>query len=148
MVCHQYLDAMGLRGGNAGVGSNAVIDRQNQVGTLLYGNVHQLRRQAIAKIKAVGHQIIDLLQPHHAQGTNGHGSAGCAIGVKIPHHKHPLLLLHRIYQQHQRGIQPFHGVIRQQRFQRQLQFVVTGHTTSCINTLQGGRNTTELPFGR
>ena len=46
--------------GHAVDAGDAVIDGDDQVGLALCGEIDDLRRQAVAVVKAVGHQIVDL----------------------------------------------------------------------------------------
>ena len=62
----------------------AIVYCDDQLRMTLGCNFYNLGRQAIAKLKTVGYQVIDALYTHSFQCTHHQSCTCCAIHIKIP----------------------------------------------------------------
>ncbi len=69
--------------GHLGMTGDAVVDGDDQPGLRFRREVHDLRRQTIAILKAIGHQEVDVLEAEASHLTHHQRRAGSAVGVEI-----------------------------------------------------------------
>ena len=86
---------------------NAVIDRQQQIGATRGGQLHDLRRQAVTVLEAVGHQKVNACAKH-AKAAHTQSGGRCTIGIVITDDQDALLARNRICQPDRGGFNVFH----------------------------------------
>ena len=140
MIGNQHLHAERPGGQDSVVTGNAVIHRDQQIRALLGSDGDDLRGQAIAMHKAVGHHITHLRCAQGAQGPHRQGATGRPVGVKIGDDHDPLPLP-------ESGIQQVHRLRdvperrrRSQPAQRPIKFRRSADATGRINPLQQRRH--------
>ena len=82
VIGDDHLAAARLRRRHAGVRSDAVIHRDDQVRRRLQG-LHQRRRQPVTMPHAMRHRETDLRRAQHAQSAHGERGAARAVAIEI-----------------------------------------------------------------
>ena len=83
VIGDQHADAQSLGGGDPRMTRDTVVYRDNQIRLPLGGQCHDLRRQTVAKLEAIGHQKRDLPESHFTQYRDRQCRAGGAICIEI-----------------------------------------------------------------
>ena len=102
VIGDQRADAQRAGARHAFDARDAVVHRDEQVRLALSSQIDQLRRQAIAQLEAVGHEIVDV-GAEKAQRAHADRAGGGAVGVVVGDDQEPLTGLDRIGEQH-RGL--------------------------------------------
>ena len=91
VVGHHHFDAAPVGFGHAVDAGDAVVDGDDDVRFLFpCGQFDDLRRQAVAVFKAIGHDEIDACA-HGAQAAQRHGAGGGAVAIVVGHNDHALI---------------------------------------------------------
>ncbi|MNR25678.1 hypothetical protein D3C85_1428420 [compost metagenome] len=88
----------------------------------LQGHRDDFRRQAVAVLETVRHQIIDVGSPQQAQTQQADRAGRRTIGVEIANDQNPLALLQGRHQQVHRRLDAFELLVRDQARQALVQF--------------------------
>ena len=103
MIGDQYFDAAGARRGYAVDAGDSIVDGDDHRRLALRGERDNLRREAVAKLEAVGHEVIDA-RPHRPQAPHADRAGSGAIGVVISDDEQRLVLLDRASQPRRRSV--------------------------------------------
>ncbi len=106
-------DAECLRASHPLDACDAVVYRHDQIGRARVREVHQFRRQAVAELEAIGHEVIDR-RAELAQRAHADRAGGCSVGVVIGDDQDPLSLLDRVGEQRRSARRMQQPVGRQQ----------------------------------
>ena len=82
MVGDERGDAEALRARHTFDAPDAVVHGDEEVGLALRRELHQFRREPVAELEAVGHQVLDVAA-ERAQRANADGARGGAVGVVV-----------------------------------------------------------------
>ena len=130
VVGDQHVDAEFGRTRDAIDAGDAVVDRDQQVRLALRGEFDDLRRQPVAVLEAVGHQIIDfgLCAPRqHAQSAQTDRGGSGAIAVIVGDDQQSRIRFERVGEQHRRFRDMRQFGRCDEALQRQLQLGVAGN---------------------
>ncbi len=95
MVGHQHAHAEPVRLGDAVHRRDAVVDRDEEPRRALRRLADDLRREAVAVLEAIRHEVIDA-GPHRAQRPHPHCARRRAVGVVVAHDEDALLARDRV----------------------------------------------------
>ncbi len=123
MIGDEHLDAALLRRRHAVDAGDAVVHGDDQVRLPPGGDGDDLRRQAVAVLEAVGHDVVDMLGAHQAQCPHRQGAAGGAVAVEVGHDHDAPLGAQALMEQLDRRIDALEGVNPGQAVQRALQLI-------------------------
>ncbi len=127
VVGDQHAHAGGPGGGHAVDAGDAIIHGDDQVrGQGLPGQLDDRRRQAVAVLEAVGHQVIRAPEAQAGQPAHHQRGGGGAVGVVVAHHADAPVLFAGLLQQVHRGAQAVETVRVRQAAQAQLQLLFPG----------------------
>jgi hypothetical protein len=87
MVGNQHPDAERMGGFYAFNAGHPVIHRNQQIRLLAGGNCDNLRGQAVAVNKAIGHHIVHLCRAQRPQRPRRQRTTGGAVGIEISHNR-------------------------------------------------------------
>ena len=120
MIGDQDIDAECVGGGDPVHARNAVVHRDQQVRLALCGQRHDLRRQAIAVLEAIGHDEIDV-GAHRGESPHAHCTRGGPIRIVIGDDQYAFLLGDRRRESLRRRLDAFHRCERRQRIERMIE---------------------------
>jgi hypothetical protein len=132
VVGHQHLYTFSVRHIDARVGRDAVIHGQDQLGTARRRLLHHFGAQAVAVLKAIGHQIVDGTATHTAQRQHRQGGTGGTISVEIPHHHDATMIGQCLLQDPHGGINAVQLLPGQHAFDAALQLLLRLHAAQRV----------------
>ena len=138
VVGDQDLQAQGARPRHTLHAGNAVVHRDQHVGTLGFDALGNRRGQAVAIHHPVGHHKVHPLGAQHAQTAQGHGAGGGPIAVVIGHDAQGGLARNGIGQQHGGLLNAFEVLQRQQVRQVGVEVLRPMHATGREQARQQG----------
>ena len=121
MVRHDHVHAGVLRQRHAGHARDAIIDGDDDRWRPRHGDGGEFRRQAVAMLEAIRHEVIHAARAQGAQEGDSKGGAGGAIGVEVPHHQHRLVFHHGARQALRRRVDAIQGIRSFQAPQREVE---------------------------
>ena len=136
VVSHQNLDPLGLSRCDPGNRGHPVIHRHDQLGTALLGLFNHFRAQAIAVIKPVRYQVIDIAAAQHSQRQDRQRRTGRPVGIEVTDNDDPAVIRQCRDQQPDRRLDAIELVKTQQPPGTSLKVRVTGQPATGINTFQ------------
>ncbi len=101
--------------------------------------INHFRTEAIAILKAVRHQVRDVIAPHRSQAEHAQRGTGGTIGVEIPHHDDARPFAKGVIQQLRGRIDATQLLPGQHAFYASLKVVCRLHATAGIQSTQQGR---------
>lgn len=103
------------------------------------GLIDHFRAQAVAILKAVRHQVGDVIAPHRPQAEHAQRGTGGAIGIEIPHHDDARSFTKGVVQQLRGRIDATQLLPGQHIFYAFLKIVCMFHATAGVQSTQQRR---------
>ncbi len=122
MVRDEHGDAEFVGARHAVDARDAVVDGDDQVGRLLRGELDDLRRQPVAVLEAVRHEVVDV-RAHRPQAAQADRAGGRAVAVVVGHDQQARLGLDRVGEQDRGVVHVRQRGRRHQPVDQQLQVV-------------------------
>src|SRR5581483_3586042 len=107
MIGDEHLDAKCIGGEHAFERSDAVVDRDQEVGAALRGDLYDLWRESVAELETVGYEVFDV-RAETAQREHTDCASGCAVTIVIADDEQALRLRDGIGQDHGEPIEVEH----------------------------------------
>ncbi len=134
MIRDQHLDAAFARRGDAADARDAVVDGDDERRRALRGQPHDLGRQAITELEAIGHQEVHRREAPAAQAAHDERGAGGAVGIEVADHHDAAFAI--LEDQLDGALDAFERTHRHQSVEGQREFAVVTHTARGIGAPQ------------
>ncbi len=99
VIGHQHRNPQGIGPGYTRQAGDPVVYRDNQIRSLLGGQLHDLRGQAIAIVEPVRHQVGDPASTERPQGQDTEAGTGGPVAIIIPQDQDVRIPFQRLMQQ-------------------------------------------------
>jgi hypothetical protein len=103
VIGHDHFDAELSRRLDALDARDAVVHRYEQVGLGFRRERHDLRREPVAELKSIGHEIADV-RTECGERTHAERAGGGAVAIVVGDDQHALARRNRIGEQHRSAL--------------------------------------------